>query len=353
MQSQHKEVLLDADWAQHAQPSADPALAHLQKHHAGDDGGAQDDGSAPRKAVLLENVELNLKGAGSDDDSGAAAAQEVAVVAPAADKRRRGSVVLNDLKIDWTNPESLATVVEAERHALTVDFEDSDADYTADQFHQRLLDFRAELPSSLGFFDCKCTDGCQAETADADGSSVPKFTIFGRTYTRQQALIEMMRRHRQFKRVSEQEDMFWTHVTVQLIAEAQDRRSDEDRSIQQMLIMAGYTSVDLKFILQLPADSPDRQLLSQKLQSVRAAEAERQAAAEQRRLADLAAARRREEELAERMEREREDEFTRARRAREEAELIAQQEVPPQYSSSSLFCLPQPSLIHPVCFRQS
>jgi hypothetical protein len=44
---------------------------------------------------------------------------------------------------------------------------------------------------------------------------------------------------------------------------AADRRAQEDRLIQQMLTTSGYSQVDMRFVLTLPANSPERQMLAQ------------------------------------------------------------------------------------------
>ena len=44
---------------------------------------------------------------------------------------------------------------------------------------------------------------------------------------------------------------------------AADRRAQEDRLIQQMLTTSGYSQVDMRFVLALPANSPERHMLAQ------------------------------------------------------------------------------------------
>jgi hypothetical protein len=290
------------------------------------------------KSVLSEDGQYEGQGAGPEDSIAVAMPTHRASVAASVEANSKFALALLAAGPDGLiSIDAIKAQNEFELNLLLVDSEDSDGNYNYEEFERRLLSFYSQMPWSFipQSAPADAKPDASPDLANAALSvRAPVFTIDDVSYTRHSALIELMRRHRQFKRMADAENMFWLHATLAFVQVAADRRSEEDRLIQKMLISSGYNNVDMKFILTLDVDSPQRRLLATKLADARRAEEVRQAEADRRRKEDMDAQRVREEEMrrkqqeeAEIAERAKEESFTRDRRRREQEELARQQDL--------------------------
>ncbi len=239
----------------------------------------------------------------------------------------------------------------ADRERMELDFEDDDGVNTATALHTRLDALLSAIPS-LAFSACFLRTPSPA-VAPAEGADpelppsklavcwanccigqvvAPQVVWEGKTFSRQQALVEAVRLLRQCNRVAEKEDRYWIHVALLVSQHAVHRRDKVDRQIAQMLTSSGVSAADVELALTFPPSSSQRQSLVARLKAFEEQQAKLKLEAQRRRKAEEEAARRREEEsdrqiaqeaarkrLEEEAARKKRDEETAQRRRAEEA----------------------------------